>query len=64
MTTTAPITKLPYTVRETAEILSLSRSQVYEPIWTERLASKRIGRSRRISLASIERFASFTEDEG
>ena len=58
MATMVPITKLLYTVRETAEILSLSRSQVYELIWTERLASKKIGRSRRISLASIERFAS------
>jgi excisionase family DNA binding protein len=44
------------TVRETAEMLALSRSQVYELIHSERLASVKIGRSRRVSLASIRRF--------
>jgi len=47
--------KLLFTVRETAEVLSLSRNRVYELIYAERLASVKIGRSRRISLASIQR---------
>ncbi|HEX8510353.1 MAG TPA: helix-turn-helix domain-containing protein [Propionibacteriaceae bacterium] len=47
--------RLLFTVRETAEMLSLSRNRVYELIYAERLASVKIGRSRRISLASIHR---------
>jgi excisionase family DNA binding protein len=45
-----------FTVRETAEMLGVSRSRVYELIWAERLASVKIGRSRRVSWASIQRF--------
>jgi excisionase family DNA binding protein len=45
-----------FTVRETVDMLGISRSQVYELIWAERLASIKIGRSRRVSLASIRRF--------
>ena len=45
-----------FTVRETAEMLGVSRSRVYELISTEQLASIKIGRSRRVSLASIRRF--------
>jgi excisionase family DNA binding protein len=44
------------TVRETADMLGISRSRVYELIWADRLASIKIGRSRRVSLASIRRF--------
>lgn len=46
-----------FTVRETAELLSLSRARVYELIQSHRLVSVRIGRSHRVSLASIRRFA-------
>jgi excisionase family DNA binding protein len=45
-----------FTVRETADLLGISRSRVYELIWANRLASMKIGRSRRVSLASIRRF--------
>jgi excisionase family DNA binding protein len=48
--------RLLFTVRETAEMLGVSRSRVYELISTEQLASMKIGRSRRVSLASIRRF--------
>ena len=43
------------TVGETAEILSLSRSRVYELMNKNVLASVRIGRSRRVSVASVNR---------
>ena len=45
-----------FTVRETAEMLALSRTRVYELIYAEQLASIKIGRCRRVSLASIRRF--------
>ena len=45
-----------FTVRETAEILGVSRNRVYELINSEQLASVKLGRSRRISIASIRRF--------
>lgn len=48
--------RLLFTVRETAEMLGVSRSRVYELIWAEQLASVKIGRSRRVSIASIRRF--------
>ena len=48
--------RLLFTVRETAEMLGVSRSRVYELISTEQLAPVKIGRSRRVSLASIRRF--------
>jgi excisionase family DNA binding protein len=48
--------RLLFTVRETAEMLGVSRSRVYELISAEQLASVKIGRSRRVSLASIRRF--------
>ncbi len=45
-----------FTVRETAEMLNVSRNRVYELIYSEQLASIKLGRSRRISMASIQRF--------
>lgn len=45
-----------FTVQETAEMLGVGRSRVYELIYSEQLASIKLGRSRRISKASIERF--------
>jgi excisionase family DNA binding protein len=49
--------KLLLTVREAADVLSVSRSRVYELIYAEQLDSVKIGRSRRVSLASARRFA-------
>ena len=48
--------KMLFTVKETAEMLSVSRNRVYELIYAEQLASIKIGRSRRVSRASIVRF--------
>jgi excisionase family DNA binding protein len=44
--------KLLLTVREAADVLSVSRSRVYGLICAEQLDSVKIGRSRRVSLAS------------
>jgi excisionase family DNA binding protein len=41
--------KLLLTVREAADVLSVSRSRVYELIYAEQLDSVKIGRSRRVS---------------
>jgi excisionase family DNA binding protein len=49
--------KLLLTVRDVAHVLSLSRSQVYELNDAEQLDSVKIGRSRRVSIASVRRFA-------
>ena len=49
--------KLLLTVREAADVLSVSRSRVYELIYAEQLDSVKIGRSRRVSLASVRRLA-------
>lgn len=48
--------KLLLTVREAADVLSVSRSRVYELIYAEQLDSMKIGRSRRVSLMSVRRF--------
>ena len=49
--------KLLLTVWEAADVLSVSRSRVYELIYAEQLDSVKIGRSRRVSLASVRRLA-------
>jgi excisionase family DNA binding protein len=49
--------KLLLTVREAADVLSVSRSRVYELIYAEQLDSVKLGRSRRVSLASVRRLA-------
>ena len=49
--------KLLLTVRKAADVLSVSRSQVYELLYAEQLDSVKIGRSRRVSLASVRRLA-------
>ena len=49
--------KLLLTVREAADVLSVSRSRAYELIYAEQLDSVKIGRSRRVSLASVRRLA-------
>jgi len=48
--------KLLLTVWEAADVLCVSRSRVYELIYAEQLDSVKIGRSRRVSLASVRRW--------
>jgi excisionase family DNA binding protein len=49
--------RLLLTVREAADVPSVSRSRVYELLYAEQLVSVKIGRSRRVSLASVRRLA-------
>jgi excisionase family DNA binding protein len=49
--------KLLLTVREAADVLSVSRSRVYELLYAEQLDSVKIGRARRVLLASVRRLA-------
>ena len=49
--------RLLLTVREVADVLSVSRSRVYELLYAEQLDSMKISRSRRASLASVQRLA-------
>ena len=44
------------TVVQAAEILSLSRSSIYQLIWSDQLVPIRIGRSVRFSVDQLERF--------
>lgn len=44
------------TVVEAAEALALSRSSIYQLIWSEQLVPIRIGRSVRFSMQQIEQF--------
>lgn len=48
--------KLAYTVEEAAELLSLSRANVYRLLDLKELDSVRIGRSRRVTAAQLEAF--------
>lgn len=66
MTTTSPAissTKHPDVTRpllvdvaQAAVILSISRSSIYQLIWSEQLVPVRIGRSVRFSVQQLERF--------
>ena len=49
--------KLLLTVRKAADVLSVSRARAYELLYAEQLDSVKIGRSRRVSLASVRRLA-------
>jgi len=49
--------KLLLTVRKAADVLSVSRSRVYELLYAEQLDSVKIGRPRRVALASVRRLA-------
>jgi excisionase family DNA binding protein len=49
--------KLLLTVWEAADVLSVSRSRVYERLYAEQLDSVKIGRSRRVAPASVRRLA-------
>lgn len=48
--------KLAYTVTEAAELLSLSRSRLYELIHAGLIESVKFGRSRRITEDQLRRF--------
>ena len=48
--------KLAYRIEEAAELLSLSRAQVYRLVETESLPTVRVGRSRRITFAQLDAF--------
>ncbi len=48
--------KLAYTVEEVAELVSLSRSQLYRLMDMEELATIRIGKSRRVTHAQLDAF--------
>jgi excisionase family DNA binding protein len=52
------MTKVPmlYTPQEVAEIMSISRSQVYKLMNSNQLESVHIGRSRRITMDQIHEF--------
>jgi len=52
------MTKVPmlYTPQEVAEIMSISRSQVYNLMNSKQLESVHIGRSRRITMDQIHEF--------
>ena len=48
--------KLCYTVEEAANLLSISRAQVYRLIDRAEIASRKLGRSRRITYAQLIEF--------
>jgi excisionase family DNA binding protein len=48
--------KLAYSVPEAAELLSISRSQIYEMISTGKIGSISIGRSRRVTHRQLMSF--------
>jgi excisionase family DNA binding protein len=52
----SPVVHLLLTPEQAAEALGLGRTLVYELIRTGRLTSVRIGRARRIPIASLEAF--------
>ena len=43
-------------IAQAATILAISRSSIYQLIWTEQLTPVRIGRSVRFSIAQLEQF--------
>lgn len=53
--------KLAYTVEEAADLLSLSRAQLYRLIEVGELPSFKIGRSRRISADQLAAFVRLSE---
>ncbi len=54
--TVPPTRTLLVTVTQAAEILSLSRSSIYQLIWTDQLTPIRIGRSLRFPVDHLEQF--------
>lgn len=53
--------KMAYTVVEAAELLSLSRAQLYRLIDLQELPSVKVGKSRRITYAQLEAFVARLE---
>lgn len=58
------MTKLAYTVSETAELLSIGRDTVYDLLYTKRLKSVKIGRRRVVSHSAIVEFLNEEATEG
>ena len=58
-----PLDKLIYTIEEAADLLSISRSQLYRLVESEELPTVRIGRSRRITYAQLDDFVRRLEQE-
>lgn len=56
--------RLAYTVDEAAEILSIGRSTLYELLTSGKIASVKIGRSRRIRHAAIVAYLDALEETG
>lgn len=52
------------TVEETAGVLRISRTRVFDLIRTNRLRSRKFGRLRRIPVSAIREFAKDQEDRG
>ncbi|GAA3759650.1 excisionase family DNA binding protein [Spinactinospora alkalitolerans] len=52
-----------YTVKETVQILRLSRSEIYEQMSAGRLRYVKVGRARRISERAIADFVALLEQE-
>ncbi|MFK7917141.1 MAG: helix-turn-helix domain-containing protein [Ilumatobacter sp.] len=55
-TSAAPVGPLLVNVTQAAQILCVSRSSIYQLIWTDQLMPIRIGRSVRFSIEQLERF--------
>lgn len=55
-TDTAPVSKLLYTPEEAAQALGISRSKLYVLLAAGDIASVQVGRSRRVRVATLERF--------
>lgn len=53
--------KMVYTIEEAAELLSLSRAQLYRLIELEDLPSIKIGKCRRVTYAQLETFVQWLE---
>jgi excisionase family DNA binding protein len=60
--TAATSPKLLLTVQEAAAALSVGRTTVYEALASGRLASVKVGRSRRIPMAALEVFVASLGD--
>ena len=56
------MTKLLLTPEETAELLALGRSKVYELLATGALSSVKIGRCRRVPVEALETFLATLRD--
>ena len=63
---TVPVRELPqalYTVKDTTQVLALSRAELYEQMSAGRLRFVKVGRARRIPAAAITEFVALLEKE-